>query len=36
MGGWIMTCAHLLERLHRQREATADPELIKLYDELRS
>jgi transcriptional regulator with XRE-family HTH domain len=29
-------CGHLLERLHRQCEATADPELIKLYDELRS
>src|SRR6266567_7534961 len=29
-------CAHLLERLHRQCEATADPELIKLYQELRA
>jgi transcriptional regulator with XRE-family HTH domain len=29
-------CAHLLERLHRQCEATADPELIKLYNELKS
>src|SRR5277367_2215619 len=29
-------CAHLLERLHRQCEATADPELIKLYHELRA
>jgi transcriptional regulator with XRE-family HTH domain len=29
-------CGHLLERLHRQCEATADPELIKLYNELRS
>src|SRR5882757_3639837 len=29
-------CAHLLERLHRQCEATADPELIKLYDELKA
>ena len=29
-------CGHLLERLHRQCEATADPELIKLYDELRT
>ena len=29
-------CAHLLERLHRQCEATADPELLKLYDELRA
>src|SRR3954454_11916589 len=28
--------AHLLERLHRQCEATADPELIKLYNDLRS
>src|SRR5262249_51175950 len=24
-------CAHLLERLHRQCEVTADPELLKLY-----
>lgn len=29
-------CGHLLERLHRQCEATADPELIKLYSELRA
>jgi transcriptional regulator with XRE-family HTH domain len=29
-------CGHLLERLHRQCEATADPQLIKLYDELKS
>ena len=29
-------CAHLLERLHRQCEATADPELIKLYHELKT
>jgi len=29
-------CAHLLERLHRQCEMTADPELIKLYQELKS
>jgi transcriptional regulator with XRE-family HTH domain len=29
-------CGHLLERLHRQCEATADPELIKLYHELRA
>jgi hypothetical protein len=28
-------CAHLLERLHRQCEATADPELVKLYQELK-
>ena len=28
--------AHLLERLHRQCEITADPELIKLYNDLRS
>ncbi len=27
-------CGHLLERLHRQCEVTADPELIKLYHEL--
>jgi transcriptional regulator with XRE-family HTH domain len=33
LGEW---CAHLLERLHRQCEATADPELIKLYHELES
>jgi len=29
-------CAHLLERLHRQCEATADPELIKLYQDLKA
>src|SRR5580693_57415 len=29
-------CSHLLERLHRQCEATADPELIKLYHELKA
>ncbi len=29
-------CAHLLERLHRQCEATADPELLKLYRELKA
>src|SRR5882757_2237320 len=28
--------AHLLERLHRQCEATADPELLKLYHDLKS
>jgi transcriptional regulator with XRE-family HTH domain len=33
LGEWA---AHLLERLHRQCEATADPELIKLYADLRS
>jgi transcriptional regulator with XRE-family HTH domain len=33
LGEW---CAHLLERLHRQCEATADPELIKLYHELKT
>src|SRR6201993_4232205 len=27
---------HLLERLHRQCEATADPELLKLYPDLKS
>jgi hypothetical protein len=27
---------HLLERLHRQCEATADPELVKLYHELKA
>src|SRR3954462_8134349 len=29
-------CGHLLERVHRQCEATADPELIRLYQELRA
>ena len=29
-------CSHLLERLHRQCEATADPGLIKLYSELKA
>jgi transcriptional regulator with XRE-family HTH domain len=29
-------CGHLVERLHRQCEATADPELIKLYHELKT
>src|SRR6201995_4301121 len=29
-------CGHLLERLHRQCEATADPELIKHYYELKA
>jgi transcriptional regulator with XRE-family HTH domain len=29
-------CGHLLERLHRQCEATADPELIELYNDLKS
>jgi transcriptional regulator with XRE-family HTH domain len=33
LGEW---CAHLLERLHRQCEATADPELLKLYDDLKA
>ncbi len=33
LGEW---CAHLLERLHRQCEATADPELIRLYHELKA
>src|SRR5437764_5777321 len=28
-------CGHLLERVHRQCEATADPELIRLYEELK-
>ena len=28
--------SHLLERLHRQCEATADPELIKLFHELKA
>ncbi len=29
-------CGHLLERLHRQCEATADPGLVRLYDELKA
>ena len=29
-------CGHLLERLHRQCEATADPELIRLYHDLKA
>jgi transcriptional regulator with XRE-family HTH domain len=29
-------CAHLLERLHRQCETTADPVLIALHDELKT
>ena len=29
-------CGHLLERLHRQCEATADRELLKLYQELKT
>src|SRR4029077_16586991 len=29
-------CGHLLERLHRQCEGTADPELIKLYNDLKA
>jgi transcriptional regulator with XRE-family HTH domain len=29
-------CGHLLERLHRQCEATADPDLIALYRELKT
>jgi len=29
-------CCHLLERLHRQCEATADPELLELYRELKA
>ncbi len=29
-------CGHLLERLHRQCEATADPELVRLYNDLKS
>ncbi len=33
LGDW---CAHLLERLHRQCEATADPELVKLYHDLKA
>jgi MmyB-like transcription regulator ligand binding domain len=33
LGEW---CGHLLERLHRQCEATADAELIRLYQELKA
>src|SRR2546423_1005730 len=33
LGQWA---AHLLERLHHQCEATADAELIKLYNDLKS
>lgn len=33
LGEW---CAHLLERLHRQCEISADPKLIALYEELRT
>src|SRR6201992_90887 len=33
LGEW---CGHLLERLHRQCEATADPELLKLYHDLKA
>src|SRR4051812_39081353 len=33
LGEWS---GHLLERLHRQCEATADPELLKLYQDLKS
>jgi transcriptional regulator with XRE-family HTH domain len=29
-------CGHLLERLHRQCETTADPELLKLYHDLKA
>jgi transcriptional regulator with XRE-family HTH domain len=29
-------CGHLLERLHRQCETTADPELVKLYHDLKT
>src|ERR1700742_2458073 len=29
-------CAHLLERLHHQCETTADPELLKLYHDLKA
>ncbi len=29
-------CGHLLERVHGQCEATADPELIRLYEELKA
>ena len=33
LGEW---CSHLLERLHRQCQATADPELLKLHAELKA
>src|ERR1700761_6054763 len=29
-------CGHLLERVHRQCEVTADPDLLKLHNELKS
>ena len=29
-------CGHLLERLHRQCEVTADPELVRLHEELKT
>ena len=29
-------CSHLLERLHRQCQTTADPELLKLHSELKA
>lgn len=29
-------CAHLLERLHRQCEVSADPQLVKLYNDLKA
>ena len=29
-------CGHLLERLHRQCEASADPDLINLYSDLKT
>ena len=33
LGEW---CAHLLERLHRQCEASGDPDLLRLYGELKA
>ncbi|MCG6204557.1 helix-turn-helix domain-containing protein [Rhodopseudomonas sp. HC1] len=33
LGEW---CAHLLERLHRQCEVSADPKLLELYHELKT
>lgn len=33
LGEW---CAHLLERLHRQCEASGDADLLRLYDELKA
>ena len=36
LSGLAEWCGHPLERLHRQCEATADPELIRLYHDLKA